>query len=363
MKIVHFAKFYPPEYGGIESVTEALAEDHAAIGHEVEVVCFTRETTTFEKLGRLRLRRLKVRKVIASQPLALSYLKTCIHAARSADVVHVHSPNMLAALAVLCLPSNVRTVIHWHADIENKGIIGTLIRPIERAMLRRADAVVVTTEEYAKASAALTEFKDKTEVIPIGIADTKKVPKFEISEVPYVLFIGRLVPYKGLDVLLDALTFINNDAELRIVGIGPELAKLKAHVVRLGLESKVKFKGRIDEDELEELMAGAAVFCLPSVNRLEAFGVVLLEAMRAGRAIVSANIPGSGVPWVNSQGINVPIRDPKALAEAIDQLLEDPLKAKSLGELARARFESEFLRKTMSSRFLWLYKKLLGSAC
>ena len=359
MKIVHFAKFYPPEYGGIESVTEALAEDHAAVGHDVEVVCFTRGSTTFEKMGQLNIRRIKVQKVIASQPLAVSYLKACAAAAQNAAIVHVHSPNMLAALAVLRLPQHTQVVIHWHADIENKGILGKLIRPIERAMLRHADAIVVTTEEYAKASSALKDFTKKVGVIPIGIADTTKAPKIEVNTLPYILFVGRLVPYKGLDVLLDALSLIHGDVELRIVGVGPLLTVLKTQAVRFALEDRVKFIGRVNEVELEELMAGAAIFCLPSTSRLEAFGVVLLEAMRAGRAIVSTNIPGSGVPWVNSTGINVPVRDAKALAEAIDQLLLDPAKAERLGKFARTRFESEFSRGIMSSRFLSLYRQLI----
>lgn len=359
MKIVHFAKFYPPEYGGIESVTEALATDHAAADNDVEVICFTRVLPKLERTGRLKIRRVKAQKEIASQPLALSYLKACQTAARNADIVHVHTPNMLAALAVLRLPRHVRVMIHWHADIENKGAIGRFVRPIERAMLRRADVVVTTTQAYAEASPALTKFQDRVKVIPIGIADIATVPKFEVSTPPYVLFVGRLVPYKGLDVLLDAIAMVNSNIEFRIVGIGPMLAELTAHAQRLDIADRVKFVGRVEEDQLQDLMEGAAIFCLPSINRLEAFGVVLLEAMRAGRAVISTNIPGSGVPWVNSSGINIPVRDPRALAEAIEGLLANPEKIASLGKSARTRFETNFSRRLMSDRFLCLYRSLL----
>lgn len=359
MKIVHFAKFYPPEYGGIESVTEALAEDHAAAGHDVEVVCFTRDSPQLEKMVRLDLRRMKVQKEIASQPLAVSYLKACADAARNAAVVHVHSPNMLAALAVLRLPLYIKVVVHWHADIENKGMIGRLVRPIERAMLRRADTIVVTTQNYADASSALKGYKNRIKVIPIGITDVVKSPKVEIASPPYVLFVGRLVQYKGLNVLLDAIAMVQSDVELKIVGVGPQLTELQDQARRLGISDRVKFIGRVGENQLQSLMERAAVFCLPSINRLEAFGVVLLEAMRARRAIVSTNIDGSGVPWVNSTGINVPVRNPRALAEAIDQLLANSEEAARLGKLARSRFENDFSRDLMSRRFLSLYKHLL----
>ena len=361
MKIVHFAKFYPPEYGGIESVTEALAEDHAAEGHDVEVVCFTRELPQLEQVGRLSLRRVKVQKEIASQPLAISYLNACKAAARNADVVHVHTPNMLAALAVLRLPRHVRLVIHWHADIENKGTLGRLVRPIERAILRRADIIVTTTKAYAEASSTLAGFKDRVRVVPIGIADVARASKLEVATPPYVLFVGRLVPYKGLNVLLDAIPLVKSNVEFHIVGTGPQLAELREQTQRLGIADRVRFLGRVEEDQLNDLMVGAAVFCLPSVNRLEAFGVVLLEAMRAGRAIISTNIPGSGVPWVNATGLNVPVRDPRALAEGIVQLLADPEEAARLGRLARSRFENDFSRELMSRRFLRLYHQLLNN--
>lgn len=362
MKIVHFAKFYPPEYGGIESVTQALAEDHAEAGQDVKVVCFTRDNSRMNKINNISFIKVKILAEISSQPLALSYLGACTRAAKNAEVVHVHTPNMLAALAVLRLPRHVRVVIHWHADIENKGTIGRLVRPIERAMLRRADIVVTTTKAYAEASHALAAFKDRIKVIPIGIADNDKAPKFEITTPPYVLFVGRLVPYKGLSILLDAIAAVQSDVELRIVGVGPLMNELQAQATSLDIADRVKFMDRVGEDQLQSLMERAAIFCLPSINRLEAFGVVLLEAMRAGRAIISTNISGSGVPWVNAMGLTVPAGDATALAEAIDRLLANPDETARLGELARSRFKRDFSRELMTNRFLSLYQNLLKNA-
>ncbi|WP_226698673.1 glycosyltransferase [Qipengyuania gaetbuli] len=360
MKIVHFGKYYPPEYGGIESVTEALAEDHAAKGHNVDVVCFTRGAACMERKGRLTLRRIRVWAEKVSQPLALSYVQACIRAGQDADLVHVHTPNVLAALAVCLLPRHTPAIVHWHADIAGKGIMGRLVRPIERAMLRRASLVVVTTKAYGDTSAALAPFSDRIKVIPIGIADLENPPESKSVQRPYVLFVGRLVPYKGLSVLLDAISRVESDAEFRIVGVGPQETALKKQAQRLAISNRVTFMGRVDEARLQEQFAGAAVFCLPSVNRLEAFGVVLLEAMRAGRAIIATDIPGSGVPWVNSSGINVPVEDPKALAEVLDFLLADSEEIFRLGESARARFEKEFSRELMSARFLEVYEEVLN---
>lgn len=359
MKIVHFAKYYPPEYGGIESVTEALAQDHAAAGNEVEVVCFTRESSSVEWSGRLTIRRVRSRTEKVSQPIAVDYVKACARAGREADIVHVHTPNVLAALAVLFLPRAVSVVIHWHADIEGKGIMGHVVRPIERAMLRRAKAIITTTQAYAQASAMLAPFGDRIKVIPIGIADRKTNSKSKTDLQSYILFVGRLVPYKGLSVLLEAISRIKSDAELHIIGVGPQEVELKGQAQGLGISDRVKFMGRVGEAQLQDQFERAAVFCLPSVNRLEAFGVVLLEAMRAGRAIIATDIPGSGVPWVNATGIIVPVGEPQALAEALDRLLGDPEEAERMGKRARARFEKEFSRDVMSTRFLEVYRNLL----
>lgn len=337
----------------------ALAVDHAAAGHDVEVVCFSRSFSHMEQIGRLNLRRVKVQREISSQPLAVSYLGACAGAARNADVAHVHTPNVLAALAVLRLPHHIHVVIHWHADIENKGMIGRLVRPIERAMLRRANVVIATTEAYAQASPALNAFKDRVKIIPIGIADIDNEPKFEIASPPYVLFVGRLVPYKGLNVLLDAIAMLHSDVEFRIVGSGPHQTELQAQAQHLGIADKVTFIGRVGEHQLQVLMEGAAIFCLPSINRLEAFGVVLLEAMRAGRAVISTDIPGSGVPWVNATGVNVPVNDPRSLAEAIDRLLANPKEISRLGQDARSRFKKDFSRTVMTKNFLCLYQQLI----
>lgn len=359
MRIVHFAKYYPPEYGGIESVTEALAEDHSDAGNDVEVVCFTKATSDVDRRGRLVIRRVRAQTEKMSQPIAVGYLAACAQAALEADIIHVHLPNILAALAVLRLPRSKRVVLHWHADVEGKGLMGRLIRPLERAMLRRADLIVTTTENYAAASSALRPYSERLETIPIGIADKGTPSSTTIEMPPHVLFVGRLVPYKGLTCLLKAAADVRSDVEFRIIGVGPQETELKGLVRSLGISHKVRFLGRVGSAELEEHLESAALFCLPSINRLEAFGVVLLEAMRASRAVIATDIDGSGVPWVNSTGVTFPVGDHEALAREIDRLLANPAEIARLGREGRTRFEREFLRRDMSKRFLKSYSRIL----
>ena len=126
----------------------------------------------------------------------------------------------------------------------------------------------------------------------------------------------------------------------------------------LAIRERVDFLGKVDQDTLLELFEVSTVFCLPSINRLEAFGVVLLEAMRSGCPIITSNIPGSGISWVNETGLHFDIFDHESLAAKLDEVISDPDIRQKYAQLARKRFEEEFRRDTMSRRFLDLYRDL-----
>jgi glycosyltransferase involved in cell wall biosynthesis len=359
LSILHLGKFYPPHYGGIESVTATLAEDQIASGHRVEVVCFTCEPPEFDRQeAGPTIRRFHAKRVVASQPLSWGYVMAGLRGIGRADVIHVHLPNLLAALVAAIAPRRARVVLHWHADIEGKGLLGMLVRPIEWFALARADAVICTSPNYLRSSVALRSWQHKAHVIPIGIADVQMRDGRRSAD-PFVLFVGRLVPYKGVSVLLQAVAQMKSDARLMIVGRGPMQASLMDEAESLGIASRVAFLGAVEDETLARLFNEARIFCLPSINRLEAFGVVLLEAMRAGCPTVAADIPGSGVGWVNSEGLSVPVTDAAALARQIDRVLSEPALAEELSARARARFVGQFTRATMSARMIKLYRTLL----
>lgn len=359
-RILHLGKYYPPEYGGIESVAEALAEDHAEAGHCVKVLCFSRVKSRIEKSQSVIIRRFRQWFELKSQPINLFYIFAGFKALLRADIVHLHAPNLFAAAISLAAPRRASLVVHWHSDIDGKGVMGRIVRPIEWLMLRRADAIVCTSLPYCDASASLRQWREKINFIPIGINDSSGASGADggSGAEGAILFVGRLVPYKGLPVLLKALAQMRERAPLVIVGVGPEEPLLRKLVTKLGLQGRVSFRGSVDQGTLEHLFNTAAVFCLPSVNRLEAFGVVLLEAMRAGCPVVSSDIPGSGVSWVNSEGLLVSVGDDRAMASQLDEILSDPALRNRISEKARTRFEMEFKRQRMSNEFLLLYGRL-----
>jgi rhamnosyl/mannosyltransferase len=242
-------------------------------------------------------------------------------------------------------------------------------QPLQRWLLARADAVIVTSPPYLAASSTLTPFRAKAVVVPLGIADPAAAvdaPGVAALRAAHggrrlVAALGRMAYYKGFDVLLQAATRLAPDVRVLLGGSGPEQAAIERLVRRLGLEERVHLLGDLADAEVATLMAACDVFCLPSTERAEAFGLAMLEAMALGRPVVCSRIEGSGVAWLNQHGLTgltVPPGDASALAQALQQILDEPGLAGRLGAEARVRYESGFRASQMVDATLALYRRL-----
>jgi glycosyltransferase involved in cell wall biosynthesis len=370
--IVHFGKSYFPDTGGIESVTISLARGAASHGHSVSVVCFGGNSWSSEELiDNVFIIRTPKSLIVSSQPIGYEYFTACIRTAKNADIVHLHVPNMLGALCSLFIAKKTRLLVHWHADVLNKGILRKMLRPLESAFLNRADCIVATSLSYEEASKTLANFRNKITIVPIGVPDAKhcgadsRLPtalEKKIKGKKIILAVGRLVPYKGFSVLIDAANYLATDALVVIVGDGPLKQNLNHAIETTRANNHVVLAGRLSDEVLHTLYERATLFCLPSINRAEAFGVVLLEAMSYGLPVVATDIQGSGVPWVNKHGIsgfNVPVEDPVALADACNRILVSPELRDTLSEGARKRFATEFTEEVSIKRMMDVYDQML----
>lgn len=378
MRVVHFGKYYPPEMGGIENVTRSLAEGVASAGNPTTVVCFGRDPRHPEEaMAGVCVHRVPITIDLASQPLGWRYLRECVRLGRHADIVHLHAPNMLAALAALLAGPRPRIVVHWHSDVVDKGWLGRLLAPLERALLRRADAIACTSRAYADASSTLAPFADKVAVVPLGVRDAAATtPDASPQALPaaldgrirgrkVVLSVGRMVPYKGFHLLVEAAQDLADDAVIVLAGTGPLEHEIRAMAEARGVSDRVIVTGRLEPATLDALFRMATLFCLPSVVRAEAFGVVLIEAMSHGLPLVATRIAGSGVPWVNAHGesgLNVAVGDARALAQACNEILASPQLHERLSQGARKRFLSEFTEDIFIERTLALYRRVIVGA-
>lgn len=372
-KILHVGKYYSPEAGGIESVTETLARGAAAKGHTVEVICFGRDKgKKVESIDGVKVMRAKVLVTIFSQPISFRYLFYCWQAARTADVIHWHAPNMFACVLIPLIKKSCCLVVHWHSDVVDKGFFGSLFRPIERMLILRANRVITTSSVYAKASSSLSGFHEKMLAIPIGIPDPRDQEmghesllsfSSKIENKRIILSVGRLVSYKGFDVLIDATSALPDDVVTVIVGEGPLREQLQSRVRFQGLCQRVLLVGRLDDNALAWLYRNAAIFALPSVSRAEAFGVVLLEAMAFGLPVIASDISGSGVPWVNKNGVsgfNVPVGNSIQLAGAINKVLNSLRLQTKLSQGARQRYLSKFTECRSIQKVMACYDEMLA---
>jgi glycosyltransferase involved in cell wall biosynthesis len=218
----------------------------------------------------------------------------------------------------------------------------------ERAAMSRAARVVANSRFTLQ---RMEEFYGPLpdgigEVLPPGIPD-RPVPGRPESQM--VLVVGRMTAedrYKGHDELLEIWPSIVNevpDAQLVFVGDGDDRGRLEQKSRQLELSSRVEFTGTIDDQALEELYARAAVVALAS--RLEGFGLVLLEAMRASRPVLAA--PGAAEEIVEPEktGLIADPAQPAALRTALLTLLGDPMRARAMGEAGRRRFEERFTER------------------
>jgi rhamnosyl/mannosyltransferase len=374
LRILHLSKFYPPDPGGLEQVVAQLAEGAGRAGHEVRVVAATGSAwvrnpgarVTEPPRNNVALVRLPTRGILWSQPLVPGY----IAAARGpADVVHVHHPHPLADIAVWLGPRRPMVVTH-HADIRRQGPARPFYQPLVRGVLKRASAIVVATGSHIEVSKELKGFEGKVRVIPFGVDVQRFAPHPAVPrpagfprdpDVPVGLFVGRLVGYKGLHVLVDAVR--GTDLHVVIVGGGPERAALEARVARLGLEKQIVLAGEVPDGDLPAYYRSAAYTILPSITPQEMFGVVLLEALATERPVITTALP-TGVHEVNvagTTGLEVPVGDAAELRKAMRRLADDAALRARLGAAGRQRVLERFTLERMIAGHLALYEELAGS--
>lgn len=373
MKIVHWAKFFPPDSGGMESVTQTLVQRAIASGHEVLVMCFSWHKLGREQQGDATIIRTKINVFRASQPLSWRYFFQGIALGRRADIVHLHAPNLLASLMTLFIGHKPRLIVHWHSDVIGKALLSRLVKPVEAAMLKRANDVIATSQAYVEGSPQLQQHRHKVHAIPIGVPQpgTPKVngqqdQPNESSDLEdaiagrHVVFsLGRQVPYKGFNHLIDAARHLPRDIVVVIGGGGPLHESLQWQVDALNLRDRVLLPGRLSDAQVEMLFQRARLFCLPSVERSEAFGVVLLEAMARGVPCIATNIGGSATSWVNLHGVtglNVEPANDKALAEAIVTIVQAPALRDCMSAAAQRRYQQLFTEDRFAQDIENLYR-------
>jgi len=313
----------------------------------------------------VRVVRARTLGTVLSQPLAPG-LPGLVRR-EAGDVVHLHHPNPLGDVAVLSDRARP-LVVTQHSDVVRQRALWPLYGPLVRRAFARAGRIVVASEQYVASSRELSGFAEKVRVIPYGIDGSRFEPGPETAaragelraawgaaNRPVVLAVGRLVGYKGFNVLLEAVRGL--DVVTVIVGSGP-----LERALRDVAGDNVVFAGRVDDAVLPAYYRACDVFCLPSVTIAEAFGVVLLEAMASGKPLLTTSLP-TGISAVNRNdqtGVVVPPGDAGALRDALRSLAADETRRAAMGRRAREVFEKEYSSALMAERYLAVYREAIG---
>lgn len=376
MKILQLGKFYPPDMGGIESAIYEITEELNKRGIKCDVLCsnskkeykeevITRETYQYKVI------RTKTYGILLSTSITPQMIFKLREIINQYDVIHIHHPDPMANLALfLANPQKQKIVVHWHNDIVHQKFTLKLYKPLLHWMLKRADVIIGTSPKYIEESEQLKPFKEKCIAIPLGIRrDNLKSYPIKVNEIKskynnkrIILSLGRFVYYKGFEYLIKSALYLPEEYVILIGGDGPLRERYEKIIKNCNLSSKVKLIGKIPREELGSYYQACEVLCLASINKAESFGLVIIEAMSFGKPVIATKIKGSGVGWVNQDGItglNVEPANPKAIADAVRFICENPEVYRKMSQNALIRFEEEFTVEKEISRILEIYRTIL----
>jgi len=382
MKIVMLSPYFYPHTGGTEKYVRDLSAVLIKEGHEVTVITNnlprSKNAPAHEVLPEgIKVIRLDAVDMFYYLPVSWQFNLKMLE---GFDIVHAHVPAFSFLRAVA---GKVRqpVVVTYHCDVTvSEKYFGVpvprwLVPPFEessnimaRRLLSKADMVYNTTETYAETSPVLKHVAHRS--IPIGIfSDRIDEAQKKLGFTPdkknprQILFLGRLAGNKGCDYLVKAMPKVLSkfpDTKLIICGDGEEKAHILDLVTQFNIGPAVTFLGTATFDKLVELYYTSIAYVFPSINRLEAFGIVQLEAMANYTAVVASDIPGpNSVMEPGKSGLLVPKQNPEALADALCQILADTEKAKAMGKRGRELVETKYNWNIIGKQVAALYEEAL----
>lgn len=375
LRILMVNKRYPPHIGGIEFHVADLARSLVASGKaEVTVLVVGDDSATDEVIDGVRVVRLPQAFEYASTPVSWSFKRRLKELAAEHDIVHFHAPYPFGEFVSLGVDFAAPRIVTYHADIVRQKRLLALYRPYLERFLDRADLIVASSPNLIEHSPFLSPRKAKCRHVDFGLPLDRFLPspetvarvqelRNELENRRIVLFVGRMVYYKGIEYLIDAAAEMEQKVEFVLIGDGPLKADLYARALERGVVERFHSVGHATSEELAAWYRAADVLVLPSVEVSEAFGLVQIEAHASGTPVVSTEL-ASGVPYANLHevtGLTVPARDATALARALDRLLADDELRLRLAAQAEARAFSTFTLDRMCGNTLAVYREALAN--
>lgn len=323
MKILLGSHHFFPSTGGIETVSELLAREFVALGHEVRVITQTEGGGAFPFS-------------VIRRPGAFELLRQV----RWGDVF-LQNNISLRTLWPLLFVRRPLCIAHQTWITNPDGSIGWPHR-LKRFVLRSAKSIAI--------SGAIAEQLPAPSVrIGNPYNDEVFTNLQSVDRAKELIFVGRLVSDKGVDLLLEALAMLDSKPRLTIAGDGPERARLEKQTTDLKLEAQVDFLGNQSSSELAKILNQHQILVVPSRWR-EPFGIVALEGIACG-CVVVGSADGGLAEAIGPCGLTFPNNDSRALASLLGELLSDPVRCETLRRAADSHL-ARFTRRQVASMYL-----------
>lgn len=372
-KILQVSNYFPPELGGIEKIAQAISK--AIEGqYEEKVICFTHDKQDrTEYIGNSEIIRCGTKMMIDSQQLSFSMSKKMgqLMADFVPDIVIIHLPNPFTSYLVKkYIKSETKLIVYWHSDIVKQRIGEKIFRKMVFGLLERADKIVVTSPNYIDDSIYLSKYKKKCIVVPNCIEEdkleideeTRKLAdkiRDENADKIICVGVGRQVPYKGFEYVVQAMKELDERFELFLIGRKGEATN---NIVKISQNLKnVHLIGEADHKTLKAHLAACDIFCFPSITKNEAFGIALAEGMYFNKPAITFTIKGSGVNYVNvdkQTGIEVENGNAHEYAKAMYELAQNPSLREEYGKKAGERVRELFLSQSFGKHILQVLNQM-----
>ena len=350
MHILTGLTYYRPHTSGLTIYAERLACAFARRGHQVTILTsqFDRQLPRFESMDGVTVVRLPPLMRVSKGLLMPAMPFEAWKAARKADVINLHMPQLDAAyVAWFGKLTHKPVVLTYHCDLRlPHGLVNAIANQVSHIANHMAgwgsDAIVCLTRDYAEHSPFLTRFMDKVQVLdapvelpPASEADIQAFrAKFGILAGQRIIgMAARLATEKGVEYLLQAFPKVLErvpEARLLFVGSYQNVVGEEAYAARIlplieGLKDHWSLLGHLAPVEMTAFFKTSEVLVMPSLNSTEAFGLVQVEAMSCGTPVIATDLPGVRVP-VKASGMGriVPVADAPAIASAILDILAEP---------------------------------------
>lgn len=368
MKIAQIVCTYPPYAGGIGNSAFHFARLIKNVGHEITTFTPTMGENKKTKEASSELSRLTP----VFQYGNGAFLPQLLLKLKKFDTIFLHYPFFGTAEIIWLyklLHKNKKIVIHYHMDVKQSNFFNyALAWPsnlIKKSLLKQADIITCASLDYIENTSIKNFYaknKNKFSEIPFGVDTNKFEPAINktTNMQPTILFVGGLDKahyFKGVDILLEAASIIpNKNWVLKIVGRGDLVPIYKKQAEKLKISNKVFFLDNISNENLPKIYQQADIFVLPSINKNEAFGLVLLEAMATGLPLIASDLPGVRKVFEDGQeGFLFKSGEKEALAKKIESLLNDSKQRIKMGlkarELALAKYDFSKVEKKIIEIF------------